>query len=45
MRNAFGYEGCPLRMLVKARPKSIQSVRRGKKGALSIEAKKASSEQ
>lgn len=44
MRNAFGYEGCPLRMLVKARPKSIQSVRRGKKGIESREQRAADSE-
>ncbi len=28
LRNAFGFEGCPLRLLVKARPKSIAPVRR-----------------
>jgi GTP-binding protein len=44
MRNAFGYEGCPLRMLVKARPKSIQSVRRGKKGIEIREQRAADSE-
>ena len=44
MRNAFGYEGCPLRMLVKARPKSIQSVRRGKKGIESREQRAGDSE-
>ena len=28
LRDAFGFEGCPLRLLVKARPKSIEPVRR-----------------
>jgi hypothetical protein len=32
-------------MIVRARPKSIESVRRGKKGALRLESKKVSSEQ
>jgi len=31
MRTAFGYEGCPLVLVPKARPKTIDSVRRFKR--------------
>ena len=30
MRKAFGYEGCPLLLIPKARPKSVESIRKSK---------------
>ena len=31
LRKAFGFEGCPIRLIPKPRPKTIEPVRRGKK--------------
>jgi GTPase len=40
MRRAFGYEGCPLVLVPRARPKTIEPVRRRRPGRRHVRAKK-----
>ena len=39
MRRAFGYEGCPIVLVPKARPKTIEPVRKFKPATQSINGK------
>lgn len=40
MRAAFGYEGCPIRLLPKARPKSIEPIRKYRQHVTAQQARK-----